>query len=149
MISKKIATLLLAALSLSSINAFSDQHALDQNRLSLINAKKGITSDFKDPGSATFRSVYIRKIYSKTDGMPIESVCGEVNGKNSYGAYVGYRRFFYSITGKSDGFVEREGNKEIFSVLFKMTCSTNTAEFNPGTRIEKFEVEDEFINNLK
>jgi len=41
----------------------------------------------KDPDSAKFRNVYVSEIYSE----PI--VCGEVNGKNSYGAYAGYTTF--------------------------------------------------------
>jgi len=41
--------------------------------------------NFKDPESARFRNVFV----SQTD-VPI--VCGEVNGKNSYGAYTGFTK---------------------------------------------------------
>ncbi|EJL22694.1 hypothetical protein PMI01_04933 [Caulobacter sp. AP07] len=46
-------------------------------------AKKLIAHDLKDPSSALFREVH------KTD----QAVCGEVNGKNAYGAYAGFRHF--------------------------------------------------------
>ncbi len=46
-------------------------------------AKKLVAHDLKDPSSAQFRDVH------KTD----QAVCGEVNGKNAYGAYVGFRHF--------------------------------------------------------
>lgn len=46
-------------------------------------AKKLVTHDLKDPSSAQFRDVH------KTD----QAVCGEVNGKNAYGAYAGFQHF--------------------------------------------------------
>lgn len=50
-------------------------------------AKTSLTENFKDPGSAQYRSLFI-----SGDNMPV--LCGEVNAKNSYGAYVGFRRFY-------------------------------------------------------
>lgn len=46
-------------------------------------AKDTVSRDMKDPASVQFRDV------KATDA----AVCGEVNAKNSYGAYVGFRRF--------------------------------------------------------
>lgn len=46
-------------------------------------AKKLVAHDLKDPSSAQFRDV-------KKTG---KAVCGEVNGKNAYGAYVGFKHF--------------------------------------------------------
>lgn len=46
-------------------------------------AKKLVARSLRDPGSAQFRDV-------KRVG---ESVCGEVNGKNAYGAYAGFKHF--------------------------------------------------------
>jgi hypothetical protein len=46
-------------------------------------AKQSVTKDFKDPDSAKFRNVRVVR----------GSVCGEVNAKNSFGGYVGYKRF--------------------------------------------------------
>lgn len=41
----------------------------------------------KDPSSAQFRGDYITSI---------GSVCGEINGKNGFGAYVGFKRYMSS-----------------------------------------------------
>lgn len=49
--------------------------------------KAAIAYDLKDPDSAKFRNV--RAGLRGKDYM----VCGEINGKNSYGAYSGYRPF--------------------------------------------------------
>lgn len=59
-----------------------------------------VSSTLKDPDSARFRGVKAKW----------GTVCGEVNAKNSYGGYVGYRRF-YAIDGsdfhmESDNFIE-------------------------------------------
>lgn len=50
-------------------------------------AVQSLTNGLKDPDSAKFRNVRM-KTY---DGLHI--VCGEVNAKNSYGGYTGYKRF--------------------------------------------------------
>lgn len=52
-------------------------------------AKEAITSRFKDPESARFRGLYLSQ-------KELPTLCGEVNAKNSYGGYVGYRGFFYN-----------------------------------------------------
>lgn len=52
-------------------------------------AKAKITDEFKDPSSVQWRNVVV----STRDGGSL-ALCGELNGKNSYGAYVGFRRFF-------------------------------------------------------
>lgn len=41
----------------------------------------------RDPSSARFRNVYV----SNAGGSPI--VCGSVNAKNGFGAYIGYKLF--------------------------------------------------------
>lgn len=51
-------------------------------------AKVFVANGLKDPDSAKFRNVKVKW----------GNVCGEVNAKNSYGGYVGYRRF-YAIDG--------------------------------------------------
>lgn len=54
--------------------------------------KATVTRDFNDPGSAQFRN--IRAVNVTLDGGAQEvRVCGEVNGKNLYGAYVGFSGF--------------------------------------------------------
>jgi hypothetical protein len=46
-----------------------------------------IKARLKDSGSAQFRNAFV----SNAIGSPI--VCGEVNGKNSFGGYIGFQRF--------------------------------------------------------
>lgn len=53
----------------------------------VVRAKQEATRFFLDPESGKFRNLYVTK---DNTGF---SLCGEINGKNSYGGYVGYRRF--------------------------------------------------------
>ena len=52
-------------------------------------AKATISAKMKDPASTTFRYLATYRIGSDN------TVCGEVNAKNSFGAYVGYQAFYY------------------------------------------------------
>ncbi|MDH2493369.1 hypothetical protein ACQP6U_17885 [Acinetobacter baumannii] len=62
------------------------------NDKSLINkVKQEITYQMKDPTSVLFRNV---RTVTNTVGR--KTVCGEVNGKNSYGGYVGFKDFYNS-----------------------------------------------------
>lgn len=54
--------------------------------------QSAVTRDFYDPGSAQFRSIRVVDVTLK-DGTRERRVCGEVNGKNLMGAYVGFRMF--------------------------------------------------------
>lgn len=56
-------------------------------------AKTAISRDLKDPDAAKFRNI---GIYKSTTGKGGVSVCGEINAKNSYGAYLGFRKFLVS-----------------------------------------------------
>lgn len=57
-------------------------------------AKKIIARAMKDPMSAQFRDMY-----AITRGTGDDTVCGEVNAKNSYGGYVGFRLFYVDSAG--------------------------------------------------
>lgn len=52
-------------------------------------AKKEIAGALLDPDSAEFRNVNVFQV----NGTPM--VCGEVNGKNAFGAKAGFQRFLY------------------------------------------------------
>ena len=71
-----------------------------------------------DPGAAQFRK--LRKI--KTTGSA--QVCGEVNGKNSYGAYTGFKPFIYSV---------RSGSQMI------KPSDAEWEDLEPATRLKIFE----------
>lgn len=47
-------------------------------------AKKAVANTMSDPDSAQFRGLFV---------TTLGRVCGEANGRNLYGAYVGYRSF--------------------------------------------------------
>ena len=90
--------------------------------------QKKVTDNFKDPHSAKFRNerVVRRKIYPRdlgTGDVLVENdgvyVCGEVNGKNSFGAYVGYRYYWGTILAAE---VE-SGDNEVLSYVMLHYCS--------------------------
>ncbi len=65
-------------------------------------AQQTIANQLKDPAAAQFRNVNVK------DYAGGVLVCGEVNGKNSYGAYVGFKRF---VAGPTAGTIEAVGGK--------------------------------------
>lgn len=78
------------------------------------NAKNEFTNLSKDPDSVKFREV--REINEYL-------ACGEINGKNGFGAYAGYTRFMYGeitpehvIRAVDDGSVE-------FAETFSEVCN--------------------------
>jgi len=71
---------------------------LNTNRV-IAAAKESVAHDFKDPSSAQFRDVRI--VITNGEKNPkekIHAVCGEVNAKNSFGAYTGFKRFVAAAT---------------------------------------------------
>lgn len=59
----------------------------------IMNAKNHVAANLKDPSSATFQDIFIVKEPTDTNGSERGTVCGQVNGRNSFGAYSGYTRF--------------------------------------------------------
>lgn len=57
-----------------------------------LDAKAVLVRSYKDPGSAQFRDTYVIRWDDK--GRVVYSLCGEINAKNSYGAYVGFTPFY-------------------------------------------------------
>lgn len=55
-------------------------------------AKAHITRNLLDPYSAVLENLYVTK--AKGDGSTV--LCGTVNAKNSFGAYIGRKAFYYS-----------------------------------------------------
>jgi len=70
------------------------EHQQDQQR-----AKEALQAQLRDPKSAQFRSLRISTVITP-EGSLIKSVCGEINGKNSFGGYVGFRPFVYVVERK-------------------------------------------------
>jgi len=56
-------------------------------------AQAVVANKLKDPDSAKFRNVVIKQNYTRA-----KFICGQVNGKNSYGAYAGFSQFVSGIS---------------------------------------------------
>lgn len=83
-------------------------------------AKAGLVQSFKDPASSQYRGLYV-------SGKVLPVLCGEVNSKNSYGAYVGFRRFF--ATGKRGlNEVEDTKNPYIINRMWPRMCEEKQAD---------------------
>ena len=58
----------------------------------------------KDPSSTQFRDVVSKKVGEKDDGSIAMLVCGEVNSKNSFGAYSEFTRLCHRANDEIKGF---------------------------------------------
>lgn len=79
-------------------------------------AKEAVAAQLKDPASAQFKDVRKVKDY----------VCGEVNGKNAYGGYVGFKRFF--VTDLGGVFIEPDEageDQSYFRLVYSSRCSSS------------------------
>lgn len=70
-------------------------------------AKNEMSASMKDPDSAKFRYMRFIKENEKNDGSISGAVCGQVNGKNGFGAYAGFTPFIVKITMKEKGFFSK------------------------------------------
>lgn len=59
--------------------------------------KDEVAQSLKDPTSAMFRNVYFKKDEKQLKSGTSGYVCGELNAKNSFGAYVGYGPFYIHV----------------------------------------------------
>jgi len=85
-------------------------------------------SNLKDPFSVQFRKTYQRDI----EVLGYTAWCGELNSKNSMGAYVGWRRFLaiwvpkkvsFSVDVEGSGMFEREElNAANFRLTYEIYC---------------------------
>ncbi len=62
-------------------------HVAAQEQSEIAAAKEVAARDLKDPASAQFRDLRVDGTGDKL------RLCGEINGKNSYGGYVGFKKF--------------------------------------------------------
>lgn len=63
-------------------------------------ARDALTRELKDPSAAQLRDVMFHR-----SEVPV--ICGFVNGKNGFGGYTGFRRFYSTDT---PGFFEIQGD---------------------------------------
>ncbi len=85
-----------------------------QDQAYLAAAQERVRLTLKDPASAQFSEVFISRSAGTT------SACGYVNAKNSFGGYVGRRRF---MVGDDSVFVEASDDDRGFSLLWPLRCS--------------------------
>ncbi|WP_428001795.1 hypothetical protein [Acidovorax sp.] len=95
--------------------------AQDKGYASFIAKAKGaLTKDFKDPEGSRYRNLGVYRSLDKSLAL-----CGEVNAKNSYGAYVGYKQFYAD---DKNGTIKEEGDELLFNTLGKAYCDKKLAD---------------------
>lgn len=110
------------ALILVGIISYIGYHYLnkpDYNKLAIEKAKKVVLKDLKDPDSAQFRNIKV--VIAGQTSLVASIVCGEVNAKNSFGAYTGFKKFDYSAN-----ILSLEGAKPdpYFDSVHEVTCKS-------------------------
>lgn len=60
-------------------------------------AQEDVAQSLKDPSSAQFRNMQFVASKDDTGSNNSGYVCGELNGKNSFGAYVGFERIYVRV----------------------------------------------------
>jgi len=83
------------------------------------NGKEAAAAKLKEPNSAEFRNVSFNK--SNLQGKIIPVVCGEINGRNSYGGYSGFQRFV--STGKTMTIFQNEMDYNEFVKVWNQLCT--------------------------
>ena len=73
-----------------------------------------VKANLKDPGSANFGEIVRRKV-----GDEQNVACGTVNSKNSFGGYVGIKRFIYTHERSS---VQFDSGSPDFSTAWQSLC---------------------------
>ena len=86
------------------------------SRFLIDKAKKAVRERLKDPESAKFKDVSTHK--TPAGGL---LVCGNVNSKNSFGGYVGFRPFMYATSGVVILLEDME--KKEFGVAWNGSCA--------------------------
>lgn len=116
-----------------------DKHHSTKTEISsvIISARDKAVEQFKDPESASFRDEII---YRSNSSIPI--VCGKVNGKNSYGAFVGFKRYLsYGDLNLIEN-VNGDNSPIFFDRYWNLICnedkSYNFESFKESDIFEKF-----------
>ncbi len=81
---------------------------------------KYLTSRLKDPSSVQWRNVFIAD-------RALQTLCGEINARNSYGGYTGFKRFYYTRNSQLTE-VQGGGDEEIFLKMYASMCKRSRKE---------------------
>lgn len=76
--------------------------------------KNAVRSRLKDPKSAEFKNIYV---FVGKNNVPV--ICGQVNSKNSFGAYVGFQRF---VTAGSSELTFLQSDADDFDSVWNKFC---------------------------
>ena len=103
--------------------------------------KKAVVKDIYDPDAARFRSVQLQGFETFSDRLqrisPLMALtspkdtfafltyagdndftlCGEINGKNAFGAYIGYKQFYITGRGEDGPLIDLEDDETISKQL--------------------------------
>lgn len=83
------------ALALAGFSAHSDTKPSSKEIAGFTRkAKALLVANFKDPNSVQYRNLFVSMSTLGMPGNELPFLCGEVNAKNSYGAYIGFRLFY-------------------------------------------------------
>ena len=88
--------------------------------------KELVLETLSDPNSAEFKDVF-RSSFRGKDG--IEATCGQVNAKNKFGGFVGFRKFY--VVGGHVSIVDKSGEAymtEYYEKLWKIVCEPDEEE---------------------
>ena len=80
-------------------------------------AKSRLTAGFKDPNGAQYQGLFI----ALAGPGKVPTLCGSVNGKNSYGAYTGFRRFYADAD--SAEIEDSSESMTMFGDVYGMVCA--------------------------
>ena len=82
-------------------------------------AEDNLKAELKDPGSADFRGRFVSRVTD--EGL---ALCGEVNSKNSFGGYTGFRRFVAGpFKGQPVAIENENADQKEFSKIWEAICS--------------------------
>jgi hypothetical protein len=117
---------LIAVTALSTGAVLAQSDAEDSSQFA--GAKKAVIEKLKDPGSATFKDLAVSKNNKYV-------VCGHVNAKNSYGGYVGFRRFVAFVSqGKATMPDTAVVDENIIDSMWGKFCAETDGYGGPQTR---------------
>lgn len=112
-------TLMAPILTACTVNTITHVERIPLSNAEIAKIKQATSYRLKDPDSAKFRGIRkVRNTYS--DGSVVTLVCGQVNGKNSFGGYAGFNTFTGGFRGENFH-LQGIGNKDT-EFLYAARC---------------------------
>jgi hypothetical protein len=100
--------------------------------------REAVASTLRDPSSAQFRRVRRIPVIRESNGEPMGSArhyCGEVNGRNAFGAYAGFQPFHsYDPQGQPQGEAVSISDPSVpgSSMAYDINCKDERGREVPG-----------------